>query len=233
MERLGTSLCIAPRPATTPGPVPSWGARCHITATFDMGIPVAASSAAPSVRFVPTTSGRRLVSLAEAELQLVAVIDLELTNELLVADSTSGLSCSFQGGCPYTVTSAGLTATLLGNSANSIDVCGNPCVVDTEASDADQVTCTLPHVSTAYSADTFEIVTEGVLHDGTWTGTASDEELAKLIDGKNMIDMSDSTSTGCYFQIQYKENHVGVLDEVKFFINQLLDKSPFQDNLVF
>ena len=48
-----------------------------------------------------------------------------------------------------------------------------------------------------------------------------------------MIDMNDSTATDCYFQIQYKENHVGVLDEVKFFVNKLIDKSPFVDNLVF
>jgi hypothetical protein len=31
--------------------------------------------------------------------------------------------------------------------------------------------------------------------------------------------MEDSTATDCYFQIQYKPDHVGVLDEVKFFIN--------------
>ena len=73
----------------------------------------------------------------------------------------------------------------------------------------------------------------GILHDGTWTGTASDEELARLIDGVNMIDMSDSTKSNCYFQIQYKENHVGVLDEVKFFINQLTTKVPFNNELVF
>ena len=95
------------------------------------------------------------------------------------------------------------------------------------------MTCTLPLVSTAYSASTFEIVTEGILHAGTWTGTASDTELAKLIDGKNMIDMTDSTSSNCYFQIEYKENHVGVLDEAKFFINRLVDKTPFVGNLVF
>ena len=116
-----------------------------------------------------------------------------------MTDSTSGLSCSFQGGCPYTITAAGLTATFIGDETNSINVCGNPCTIDTDASDADQMTCNLPYVSTAYSADTFEIVTEGILHDGTWTGTASDEELAKLIDGKNMVDMNDSTSSDCYF----------------------------------
>ena len=48
-----------------------------------------------------------------------------------------------------------------------------------------------------------------------------------------MIDMEDSTSTDCYFQIQYKENHVGVLDEVKFFVNTLIDKNPFDGNLKF
>jgi len=53
-------------------------------------------------------------------------------------------------------------------------------------------------VSTAYSADNYEIVVEGKIHDGTWTGTASDAELAKVIDGKNMIDMIDSTSSGCF-----------------------------------
>lgn len=72
-----------------------------------------------------------------------------------------------------------------------------------------------------------------MLHEGIWTGTASDTELAKLIDNKNMIDMQDSTSSNCYFQIQYKENHVGVLDEVKFFVNTLTDKTPFVGNLVF
>ena len=74
---------------------------------------------------------------------------------------------------------------------------------------------------------------QGNLHDGTWTGTASDAELAKLIDTKNMIDMNDDTTSDCYFQIQYKDNHVGVLDEVKFFVNKLIDKSPFENNLVF
>ena len=88
---------------------------------------------------------------------------------------------------------------MLGNSANSIDVCGNPCVIDEANSDADQVTCTLPYVATAYSADAYQIVTAGTIHDGTWTGTASDEELAKLINGKNMVDMNDSTAEDCYF----------------------------------
>lgn len=44
-----------------------------VTATFDNGVPVSAVEAAPSVRFVPSSSRRRLMSLADAELQLIAL----------------------------------------------------------------------------------------------------------------------------------------------------------------
>jgi len=92
----------------------------------------------------------------------------------------------------------------------------------------------VPHVSTAYSSANFEVVTSGVISGlGTWTGTATDSELAKLTDNKNMVDMIDDTSADCYFQIQFKEAHVGVLEEVKFFINEMFDKTPYVGNLVF
>ena len=96
------------------------------------------------------------------------------------------------------VEGTGLTSSLLNSEVNSIDVCGNTCVVDESSSDNLQVTCTLPHIVTAYSASEYDIVVPGPLHSGTWTGTASDAELAKLIDGKNTVDMQDST-TDCYF----------------------------------
>ena len=142
------------------------------------------------------------------------------------------MSCSFQGGCSYSVEGEGLTSSLIDSTTNSIDVCGNPCAIDAAASDAFQVTCTLPYVATAYSAAEYEVVSPGMLHSGTWSGTTTDSELAKLIDGKNMVDMLDS-ETQCHFQIQYKENHVGVLDEVKFFVNEMVDKSPYVGSLVF
>jgi len=97
------------------------------------------------------------------------------------------------------VTAAGLYATLKGSSTDSIDVCGNVCAIDDVASTADAVSCTLPYLASAYSASTFEVVSDDVLHSGTWTGTASAAELAKLTNGKNIIDMNDSTSTDCYF----------------------------------
>ena len=65
------------------------------------------------------------------------------------------------------------------------------------------------------------------MHAGTWTGTADAKQLPKLYDDKNLIDYTDATAEACSFQVQYKENHVGVLDEAKIFINNLLDKKPF------
>lgn len=208
-----------------------------ITATFTAGVPVTSAASTISVSFVPKPAGgRRMLSLADSNSQLVAAqaTPVEIENTLSVTASTTGLSCSFQGGCPYEVTAAGLYATLKESSTDSIDVCGNVCAIDDEASTADTVSCTLPLLASAYSASNYEVVSEDVLHSGTWTGTASDEELAKLVNGKNIIDVIDSTSSDCYFQIQYKENHVGVLDEVKFFINKLTNKTPFSGgNLIF
>lgn len=109
-----------------------------ITATFDNGVPISDSESAPSVRFVPSSRRRRLMSLSDADLQLIALPqDITVTNTLSVTDSTSGLTCSFQGGCSYTVTAAGLTASLTDSATNQIDVCGNPCVINSAESDAD------------------------------------------------------------------------------------------------
>ena len=172
-----------------------------ITATYTKGVPVSSAPQAISVSFIPKPAGGRRLSLADSNSQLVAAqaIAVTMENALSVTSSTSALTCSFQGGCPYTVTSAGLFATLKDSSADSISVCGRTCEIDDAASDADQVTCKLPFLSTAYSASTYEIVTSDVIHAGTWTGTASDDELKKLTDGKNPDDYTDSTASDCYF----------------------------------
>ena len=194
-----------------------------VEVSFDKGVPVSQTASALVLRFDHKTLNEQIYAVQN---------DIELLNESDLSGSTADLSCSFQGGCSYTITGTGLTSSLLNSDINNIDVCGNPCVIDQDASDATQATCTLPHVSTAYSAAEYDIVVSGLLHDGTWTGTASDIELARLIDGKNMVDMVDSSTT-CHFQIQYKENHVGVLDEVKFFVNEMVDKSTFVGTLIF
>ena len=68
------------------------------------------------------------------------------------------------------------------------------------------MTCTLPYLATSYSAETFMVVKESNLIDGTWTGTATEEQLENLYDGLNMNDLEDTTATDCFFQIQYHED---------------------------
>jgi len=194
-----------------------------VTATFAQGVPVTTAEATAIIRFTPTS--RRMLSGTENFIE--ASTTVKLANAASVTASTSGLECSFQGGCKYTVTANGLTSTLKANTADKIDVCGETCVMDESSSDASKVDCTVPFVATTYSATNYKVVTAGAQHTGIWTGTASKTELARLIDGKNTIDLTDSTSTNCYFQIAYKTAHVVVLDEAKFFVNELSNKTPF------
>ena len=197
----------------------------EVVATFSNGIPVSEAADDITLRFDHSSLNEQLVSFQNS---------VTLSKALDLIDSTGGMVCSFQGGCAYSVQASGLTSSLLDSETNSIDVCGNPCVVDAANSDSTQMTCSVPHITTAYSAASFEVVISGVISDdGTWTGSASDSELAKLIDNKNMVDMVDDTNADCYFQIQFKEAHVGVLEEVKFFINEMFDKTPYVGGLVF
>ena len=194
-----------------------------ITATFVNGVPFSAVAAATTIRFAP--SSRRMLSSDSNFLQAAGTG--MITNAVVVSASTSDLSCSFQGGCTYEVTSNGLKSTLKANVANKIDVCGRSCEMDETASNASKVVCSLPLVATTYSAKNYKVIEAGTLHDGTWSGTATAAELIKLYDGKNIVDLTDATATNCYFQVAYKTAHVGVLNEAKFFVNHLLDKKPF------
>ena len=71
--------------------------------------------------------------------------------------------------------------------------------MDEAASDSTKVVCKLPLVATTYSISNYKVVSPGNIATGTWTGTASDAELKKLTDGRNTVDLSDSTSSDCYF----------------------------------
>ena len=55
-------------------------------------------------------------------------------------------------------------------------------------------------------------------------------EVGKLIDGDNFYDYTDS-GADCFIEAQFKTNYAGVLDQVKFFINQLTNNTPFVGNL--
>lgn len=99
-----------------------------VTATFSKGVPLAQSGASPILRFDHVSLNEKLVSVDSG---------VTITNTLTLADSTSGLSCSFSGGCTYAITATGLASSLLSEgTSNQIDVCGNHCIVDADLSDA-------------------------------------------------------------------------------------------------
>jgi hypothetical protein len=53
------------------------------------------------------------------------------------------VTCSFAGGCDYTIFAEGLTSSLMHSEDSSIEVCGNTCELNEGSSDEGQATCTL------------------------------------------------------------------------------------------
>jgi len=65
----------------------------------------------------------------------------------------------------------------------------------------------------------------------TWTGTVGDN--TRLNDGVNTKDHIDTTATDCYAEVTAKTGFTFALDEVKIFLNNLLDKAPYTEgNLI-
>ena len=82
---------------------------------------------------------------------------------------------------------------------------------------------------TTYSADAFDMA-EAASISGTWTGSGSTDELEKLNDGNNLDDYTD-TSAPCHFQLSADDLYVFQVEEVKVFINDLLDTTPYDSRL--
>ena len=84
------------------------------TATFTWGVPIGTGS--PLITFDSDT---------ETYSKFWSNGESEYTNALAATDSTSGLACSFAGGCTYTVTAQSL-ATMIrdDDSINQVTVCG-------------------------------------------------------------------------------------------------------------
>lgn len=200
----------------------------EVTVTFDNGVPITDSAATVSLRFENSVNGNLMVAYQVTAVEIAS-------NALSVSGSSSGLTCSFQGGCAYSVTANGLTSVLLpGEEAheNRIEVCGQRCEVDASASDASQATCIVPPIATSYSASNFEIVTADNVFTHTSSVTASAmDQVANLFDGDNLNDYVDSAAS-CFVEAQFLDSYVGVLDSIKFFINNLHDNTPFVGKLV-
>jgi hypothetical protein len=105
----------------------------QITATFTLGVPTVASAEAPLLKFTSN------------DISHFAVSATTLANELSVSASSSGLECSFAGGCLFEVTSTGLASLIKNNSTeNYVSVCEQPCLFSEEDSSSTVTKCKLP-----------------------------------------------------------------------------------------
>eukprot|EP00351_Strombidinopsis_sp_SopsisLIS2011_P001415 CAMPEP_0116874866 /NCGR_PEP_ID=MMETSP0463-20121206/6463_1 /TAXON_ID=181622 /ORGANISM="Strombidinopsis sp, Strain SopsisLIS2011" /LENGTH=84 /DNA_ID=CAMNT_0004519209 /DNA_START=484 /DNA_END=738 /DNA_ORIENTATION=- len=75
----------------------------------------------------------------------------------------------------------------------------------------------MPPLITSYSVATFGLGTDEELSGTVFSSSNDATEEAKLTDHDNMNTYTDSTATGCYFGMEFKDMHVAVLSEVKFF----------------
>lgn len=180
----------------------------QVTATFTKGVPVVSADTAPVLTF---TNGA---------LEYYSATSSNLANTISVTASTSGLTCSFAGGCTYEVTAEGLTSVLQNNgTSNYISVCDEKCDLQLTDSSSSVAKCKLPGLSTIYSNTNFNISEESDnLKATSYFGTSNDYLLA--FDDKLPITPASSSST-CNLGMVFKEGHVGVLTQVKYFINEI------------
>ena len=105
------------------------------------------------------------------------------------------------------------------SNINYITVCDEVCVFNETASSAESVTCNVPKVSTVYSNEQFSIATESEdLDSGVYFGTAQD--VSKAFDGI-LTEIPSDTSSECSIGMKFKENHVGMISQVKWFMKYM------------
>jgi hypothetical protein len=155
-----------------------------------------------------------------------------LQNAFALTTSSTGLSCSFQGGCLYSVSGTeGFTTLLKAAPAdNYIKVCERKCTFD-ESSTAGETKCVLPSLPTTYSNTNFEIepVSEN-LNSGIYFGADS----AKLAFDGSIYTVPSETSSSGVIGMQFLPGFVGLISQVKYFIGEIpADRARYVDNVAF
>jgi len=117
-------------------------------------VPASDVAAKASVTFTDTISGVALTTDADGQ---------TLTNALSIGAASTGLECSFAGGCSYSIAGNGIAGILQADDNNSIMICDNKCELDVAASTGQSAVCSIPALASTYSALTFDIATPGEL----------------------------------------------------------------------
>lgn len=185
----------------------------QMTVTYLLGVPLGSES--PRIEFVHDGDDY-YESYDNDEYD----VNPELVNELEVTASTSGLQCSFAGGCEYEVTVDALAGMIAYDPENAkITICDEECTFNEDESTGEIVKCTVPKISTIYSNENFAIETESDdLDSGVYFGTAENNEMA--FDGNLLVTPVDNNAE-CIIGMAFKENHVGMLSQVKYFLRDM------------
>ena len=169
-----------------------------VVCTFTTGVPITDTAVSPSIVFKTSTDGTENTAITGG---------ITITNAAGTSVGETGLSCSFAGGCLYTITGTGLTSSLQGDDANTVTVCEQECVLDTTTSTISAAKCTLPALMTTYSAATFNMADSANISPAVWAGTGTAAELLKLSDGDFTDDFTSST-TPCYVSVSATTGYV-------------------------
>lgn len=163
--------------------------------------------------------------------------DSGFTNTLSVSQSSSGLECSFKGGCEYIITASGLAKTLIDKpTANYIEVCGRECPVKASASSSSAAVCELPEVSTIYSDNSLKIKEESNdLRAAKYFHSGDDTKEEMVPFDNDLTRAYKPTMKGgeCHVGVEFKEFHVGLLSEVKYLYVSFADKSKIAGDVWF
>lgn len=90
----------------------------------------------------------------------------------------------------------------------------------------------MPALISDYSVSNFNLGADGKLSGTIFTSSDDSTEVAKLTDDNTMNTYSDS-SNPCHFGMKFKDDQVGVLTEVKFFIGRVDNYDAYVGNLEF
>jgi len=154
------------------------------------------------------------------------------TNKFTFGSSSSGLKCSFNGGCELEMTGTSGVQTLIRDkpAENYISVCEQKCVYENSGSTAEKIKCKLPAVPTTYSNNNFQIgKVEQELNSGVYFGV----EDAKIAFDGSVFTRVNNNDNKCIVGMEFKQQYVGSLKQVKYFINYITDRKQYVDNLVF
>lgn len=138
---------------------------------------------------------------------------LNLTKQMGNATASTGVQCSFAGGCHLEVQAEGLSTLLKNDSVNNfISVCDERCEFIHNLSDSTKATCRLPKMSTVYSNEQFKIeTTKEDLRFRRTFGTLND--VSVVYDHQLTVVPGSLTSYHeCFVGGSFKENHVGMLE---------------------